>query len=64
MKEERYRYSWKNNEKRAALFGRLCKVLARLKKNSVIIEFENGQRECVSRYALRKDKLNGTASII
>lgn len=51
-----YRYSWRNNEKRATLFGRLCRVLARLKRNSAVVEFENGQREVISRNALRKEK--------
>ena len=49
-----YTYSWKNNEKRAGLHGRACRVAARGRMNSILIEFENGQREVVSRYALRK----------
>ena len=50
-----YVYAWGNNEKRKTLRGRECVILHRLKKNSVIVEFvDNGQRECVSRYALRK----------
>lgn len=49
-----HRYAWKNNEKRRTLFGRSCRVLYRLALGSVIIEFENGQRECVSRRALRR----------
>lgn len=48
-----HRYAWKNNEKRRTLFGRACRVLHRLALGSVIVEFENGQRECVSRRALR-----------
>jgi len=38
------------------LYGRRCRVIARLAMNSVIVEFENGQQECVSRNALRKYK--------
>lgn len=54
-----HRYAWKNNEKRRTLFGRACRVLYRLALGSVIIEFENGERECVSRRALRRlDKTN------
>lgn len=49
-----YKYIWGNNEKRATLKGRACKVLKRLSMNSAIVEFENGQREIVSRNALRK----------
>ena len=57
MTEQLYIFNWGNNEKRAAMKGRVCKVFARGKKNSVWIEFtDNGQQECVSRNSLRKDK--------
>lgn len=49
-----YYYAWKNNEKRRTLYGRKCQVLARGKMNSVLIEFENGKREVVSRNSVRK----------
>jgi predicted RNA-binding protein YlxR (DUF448 family) len=50
-----YRYTWKNNEKRAMLYGRKCIVEAHGKKNSVLIRFiDNGQQEIVSRHALKK----------
>lgn len=50
-----YRYPWKNNEKRATMFGRLFRVVARGAMNSVLIEFtDNGQREVTSRNALRR----------
>jgi hypothetical protein len=50
-----YRYAWKNNEKRATMHNRLCIVIARGKQNSAMIEFiDNGQREIVSRNALRR----------
>lgn len=48
-----YVYSWKNNPKRRALFGRRCKALAWGKMNSVLVEFENRDKEIVSRRALR-----------
>lgn len=54
MKERQYRYAWGNNEKRATLRDRICTVLHRGKMNSALVEFENGQREVVSRNALRK----------
>lgn len=55
MAEQLYKYCWGNNEKRKAMKGRVCRVLGRLKKNSCCIEFiDNGQREIVSRNALRK----------
>lgn len=50
-----YRYAWKNNEKRATMHNRWCFVIARGKQNSALIEFlDNGQREIVSRNALRR----------
>jgi len=50
-----YTYAWGNNSKRATLKGRVCRVLARLKKNSIVIEFvDNEQREVVSRNAIRR----------
>lgn len=42
-------YRWGNNPKRAAMKGRECKIIARGKMNSICIEFNNGQREIVSR---------------
>lgn len=57
MVEQLYRYCWGNNEKRKSMKGRLCRVLGRGKMNSCSIKFtDNGQKECVSRNALRKDK--------
>uniref|UniRef100_A0A6M3XH07 Uncharacterized protein n=1 Tax=viral metagenome TaxID=1070528 RepID=A0A6M3XH07_9ZZZZ len=50
-----YRYVWKNNEKRRMLYGRHCRVLARGTMNSALVEFvDTGQRECISRNALRR----------
>jgi hypothetical protein len=50
----KYRYSWGNNPKRATLKNRLCRIIAAGAKRSVMVEFENGQREIVDRWALRK----------
>ena len=47
-------YAWKNNEKRTRLFRQPCRVVARGSMNSVLIEFEDGGREVVSRRALRR----------
>jgi hypothetical protein len=49
-----HRYCWRNNEKRLAYHGRLCRVLARGTMNSILVEFENGERTVTSRYAVRK----------
>jgi hypothetical protein len=54
MSDLPYVYIWGNNSKRATLKGRRCKVLQRLALNSCIVEFENGQREVISRNALRR----------
>lgn len=52
-----YRYLWGNNEKRATLRGRICRVVARGAMNSALVEFvDNGQREVISRNALRRVK--------
>jgi len=49
-----YTYSWRNNPKRRAMYGKQCKALAWGKKNSVLVEFEDGNKEVISRNALRK----------
>jgi hypothetical protein len=58
MERERttYIFAWKNNPKREQLHGRRCKVLHRGPANSALVEFiDNGQREVISRNALRRD---------
>lgn len=46
-------YTWGNNPKRATMKDRRCRVLARGRKNSCLIEFlDTGQREIVSRYSV------------
>lgn len=47
-------YNWGNNLKRIEYKGRICKVIARGRMNSVLIEFENGERTVTSNYALKK----------
>ena len=49
-------YYWGNNSKRIGMKGRKCRILAVFKMNSIWIEFENGQTECVSRRAVRRIK--------
>ena len=49
-----YYFPWKNNSKRKTLYKRKFKVLARGKMNSCLVEFVNGQREIISRNAIRK----------
>jgi len=46
------KYRWGNNSKRATMKGRECIIIARGKMNSILIEFENGQKEVTSRYAV------------
>jgi len=50
----KYRYTWRNNERRKTLYGRTCRVVYRGRANSALVEFENGQREIVSRNSLRR----------
>ena len=49
-----YTYAWGKNPKRAEMKGRTCRILAFGKKGSVLLEFEDGQKEITSRRALRK----------
>lgn len=51
-----YKYVWQNNQKRKELHGRSLKILVRGSGNSALVEFENGQREIISRNAIRKKK--------
>jgi len=49
-----YVYTWGNNSKRAMMKSRKCRIIQRFTMNSALIEFGNGQREVVSRNALRR----------
>ena len=51
-----YYFTFGNNEKRATMKGRACRILARGTQNSRLVEFEDGQREVISGNALRKRK--------
>jgi hypothetical protein len=52
-----YVYAWKNNAKRATLYGRTCRILCRGRMNSARVEFlDNGQTEVISRNAVRKPR--------
>ena len=51
-----YIYPWGNNEKRVTMKGKRFRVITRGKRNSALIEFEDGQKEVISRNALRKAK--------
>lgn len=50
----KYYYTWKNNPKRVTLYKRLFRIITRGAMNSALVEFENGQREVISRNAIRK----------
>ena len=54
MREYPYIYKWRNNEKRRTLYGRKFKVLIRSHANSALVEFEDGQKEVISRNAFKK----------
>jgi len=44
----KYIYVWGNNPVRAKLKGKKCKVLARGKMNSALVEFEDGERQVLA----------------
>jgi len=48
-------YAWGNNDLRKQYKGRSCRVLARGKMNSVLIQFEDGFKMITSRYAVKKE---------
>jgi hypothetical protein len=56
MSDYPYVFSWRNNSKRATLYGRRFRVIVRAGRNSALVEFENGQREVISRNAIRRAK--------
>jgi hypothetical protein len=47
-------YAWRNNERRAALYGRRCRIVAAGRMGTVLVEFENGERVTTSHRALRR----------
>ena len=61
-----HRYAWRTDKiavpgwepKRPTLYGRACWIVARGRMNSVMIEFADGQREIVSRFAVRRDEMS------
>ena len=52
----KYIYLWGNNPKRKTMKGRECIILTRGRMNSIMIQFDNGQREIVSRRSIRRVK--------
>lgn len=60
--DQLYRFAWRNNSKRATLYGRTCIVLHRGAMNSCIVQFiDDCSKEVISRNALRKIKPMATA---
>jgi hypothetical protein len=49
-----YVYAWRNNDRRAALWGRRCRIVASGSLGTVLVEFEDGERVTTSRRALRR----------
>ena len=49
-------YNWKNYPIREKYYKKRCRVISRGKMNSVLVEFEDGHRMIISRYAIRKIK--------
>jgi hypothetical protein len=50
----RYRYVWRNNAVRRRLYGRTCRVVCRGTMNSAEVVFDDGERQVISRSALRR----------
>lgn len=48
-----YIYVWGNNPVRAQFKGKRCKILAKGRMNSILLEFENGDKLLTSRYSVR-----------
>ncbi len=46
-------FAWRNNPRRAELYGQRCRIIARGRMGSVLVEWANGQRDIISRRALR-----------
>lgn len=53
MIEYPYVYTWGNNSKRERMKGNRFRIIVRGGMNSVLVEFEGGQREIISRNAIR-----------
>jgi hypothetical protein len=50
-----YVYAWRNNARRAELYGRRCRLVATGRMGTVLVEFaDTGERVTTSRRALRK----------
>ena len=57
-----YVYVWRNNERRAELYGRRCRIVVSGTFGTVLVEFENGERATVSRRALRRVRCDADAT--
>jgi len=55
-------FIWGNNPERASRKGQKCRLLAKGKKGSVGIEFEDGWRMCTSMRSIRKITERGLVS--
>jgi hypothetical protein len=52
-----YVYRWGNNSRRAELLGRRCRILARGRMSTVLVEFlDNGERVTTSSRALTRER--------
>lgn len=49
-----YHYAWRNNELRARLWNKRCRIVVTGRRNSAWIEFEDGFQMVTSRRALRR----------
>jgi hypothetical protein len=56
MSDDAYDYVWHSRKNLPGRKGQRCRVLARGRMNSVLVEFEDGFRAIVSRFALRRSQ--------
>lgn len=56
MKNQPFDHVWFWRARLPERKGQRCRVLARGKMNSILVEFEDGYRTLTSRYAVRRDK--------
>ena len=55
-------YCWGNNPVRARMKGKRCRIIARGKMNTVLIQTEGGEYYTTSRYAFRKQQTEGSGN--
>ena len=58
-----YVYVWKKMPGNRRFTGKLCRIVSKTGNNSVLLEFQDGERLNSIRYAIRKYKLKDQVEI-